>query len=72
MHFWLPGPGAALKDQGHYFFLLSIVVFPNLDSITETFPNLTKQMQGHDVAYAAMMTYLPAGLIGIVLTMNVC
>ena len=25
-------------------------------------------MQGHDVAYAAMMTYLPAGLIGIVLT----
>lgn len=48
--------------------LVSIVVFPNLDSITETFPNLTKQMQGHDVAYAAMMTYLPAGLIGIVLT----
>lgn len=48
--------------------LASIVVFPNLDSITETFPNLTKQMQGHDVAYAAMMTYLPAGLIGIVLT----
>ncbi len=48
--------------------LASIVVFPSLDSITETFPNLTKQMQGHDVAYAAMMTYLPAGLIGIVLT----
>ncbi|MBB3122937.1 SSS family transporter [Mesoflavibacter sabulilitoris] len=48
--------------------LASIVVFPNLNSISETFPNLTKQMQGHDVAYAAMMTYLPAGLIGIVLT----
>ena len=48
--------------------LASIVVFPNLDAISETFPNLTKQMQGHDVAYAAMMTYLPAGLIGIVLT----
>ncbi|WP_336129069.1 sodium:solute symporter family protein [Mesoflavibacter sp. CH_XMU1422-2] len=48
--------------------LASIVVFPNLDTISETFPNLTKQMQGHDVAYAAMMTYLPAGLIGIVLT----
>jgi len=25
-------------------------------------------MQGHDVAYAAMMTYLPKGLLGIVLT----
>ncbi|WP_027878987.1 sodium:solute symporter family protein [Mesoflavibacter zeaxanthinifaciens] len=48
--------------------LASIVVFPNLNAISETFPNLTKQMQGHDVAYAAMMTYLPAGLIGIVLT----
>ena len=48
--------------------LASIVVFPNLNTISETFPNLTKQMQGHDVAYAAMMTYLPAGLIGIVLT----
>lgn len=48
--------------------LASIVVFPNLDAISDTFPNLTKQMQGHDVAYAAMMTYLPAGLIGIVLT----
>ncbi len=48
--------------------LASIVIFPNLDTISETFPNLTKQMQGHDVAYAAMMTYLPAGLIGIVLT----
>ena len=48
--------------------LASIVVFPNLDAISETFPNLTKQMQGHDVAYAAMMTCLPAGLIGIVLT----
>lgn len=48
--------------------LASIVVFPNLNAISETFPNLTNQMQGHDVAYAAMMTYLPAGLIGIVLT----
>jgi len=48
--------------------LASLVVFPTLDSINGTFPNLTTEMQGHDVAYAAMMTYLPAGLIGIVLT----
>jgi len=48
--------------------LASLVIFPTLDSINGTFPNLTAEMQGHDVAYAAMMTYLPAGLIGIVLT----
>lgn len=48
--------------------LASLVIFPTLDSINNTFPNLTTDMQGHDVAYAAMMTYLPTGLIGIVLT----
>ena len=48
--------------------LASLILFPTLESITTAFPNLTTEMQGHDVAYAAMMTYLPAGLIGIVLT----
>ncbi|APG64939.1 Na+:solute symporter [Tenacibaculum todarodis] len=48
--------------------LASLVVFPNIESINTTFPNLSAEMQGHDVAYAAMMTYLPTGLLGIVLT----
>jgi len=48
--------------------LASLIIFPSIESINSTFPNLTENMQGHDVAYAAMMTYLPAGLIGIVLT----
>jgi Na+/proline symporter len=48
--------------------LASLIIFPTLESINTTFPNLNSDMQGHDVAYAAMMTYLPAGLIGIVLT----
>ncbi|MEN3323971.1 sodium:solute symporter family protein [Mariniflexile soesokkakense] len=48
--------------------LASLVIFPTLESINTAFPNLNVDMQGHDVAYAAMMTYLPAGLIGIVLT----
>ncbi len=48
--------------------LASLVIFPTLESINTAFPNLNEDMQGHDVAYAAMMTYLPAGLIGIVLT----
>lgn len=48
--------------------LASLVIFPSLESISTAFPGLNPEMQGHDVAYAAMMTYLPAGLIGIVLT----
>jgi len=48
--------------------LASLVIFPDLKDISNTFPNLSEEMQGHDVAYAAMMTYLPAGLLGIVLT----
>lgn len=48
--------------------LASLVLFPTLDSIAIAFPGLNSEMQGDDVAYAAMMTYLPAGLIGIVMT----
>ena len=48
--------------------LASLILFPTLDHINATFPTLSPEMQGHDVAYAAMMTYLPAGLLGIVLT----
>ncbi len=48
--------------------LASLVLFPNLTDLNNAFPALTAEMQGHDVAYAAMMTYLPAGLLGIVLT----
>ena len=48
--------------------LASLILFPNLTDLNNAFPALTAEMQGHDVAYAAMMTYLPAGLLGIVLT----
>jgi len=48
--------------------LASLVIFPSLESVNTAFPGLNPEMQGHDVAYAAMMTYLPAGLLGIVLT----
>ncbi|MEM6379949.1 MAG: sodium:solute symporter family protein, partial [Bacteroidota bacterium] len=48
--------------------LASLIIFPNLTDLNIAFPELTAETQGHDVAYAAMMTYLPAGLLGIVLT----
>ncbi|MCD8443383.1 sodium:solute symporter family protein, partial [Tenacibaculum finnmarkense] len=48
--------------------LASLIIFPSLESMNQAFPNLSQEMQGNDVGYAAMMTYLPAGLLGIVLT----
>lgn len=48
--------------------LASLILFPTLKSINTAFPELSVAMQGHDVAYVAMMTYLPTGLLGIVLT----
>jgi len=46
--------------------LASLVVFPTVDSLREAFPNLPESILGHDLAYPAMLTYLPAGLLGLV------
>jgi len=47
--------------------LASLVVFPDLTSIKEAFPNVSNDKLGHDLAYSAMLTKLPVGLIGLVL-----
>ena len=47
--------------------LASLVVFPDLASIQETFPNVAEDKLGHDLAYSAMLTKLPSGLLGLVL-----
>ncbi|MCF8346641.1 MAG: Na+:solute symporter, partial [Bacteroidales bacterium] len=47
--------------------LASLVVFPNLDSLLQAFPNVDPQFVKHDLAYPAMLkTFLPAGLLGLV------
>ncbi|MEL6720466.1 MAG: Na+:solute symporter, partial [Bacteroidota bacterium] len=46
--------------------LASLVVFPQLSDIQTVFPNLSDSKLGHDVAYPAMLTMLPAGLLGLV------
>lgn len=46
--------------------LASLVVFPTLDSIAVAFPDLDPGILGHDLAYPAMLTFLPAGLLGLV------
>jgi Na+/proline symporter len=47
--------------------LTSLVLFPDLASIQEAFPNIAEDKLGHDLAYSAMLTKLPSGLLGIVL-----
>ena len=47
--------------------LASMVVFPDLESIQQAFPNVSEGKLGHDLAYPAMLTFLPAGLLGLVL-----
>ncbi len=47
--------------------LASLVVFPTLDDIQAAFPNLDPGTIGHDLAYPAMLTFLPSGWLGLVL-----
>ena len=46
--------------------LSSLIVFPELSDIQKAFPNLPADKLGHDVAYPAMLTLLPSGLLGLV------
>ncbi len=45
--------------------LASLVLYPELSDIASQFPNATL---GHDLGYPAMLTHLPAGLLGLVVT----
>ena len=47
--------------------LASVIVFPTLDSIQAAFPDLDPSVIGHDLAYPAMMSFLPSGLLGLLL-----
>ena len=45
--------------------LCSLLVYPELSDIQKAFPNLDPTLLGHDIAYPAMLTFLPAGFIGL-------
>ncbi|HEX7051911.1 MAG TPA: sodium:solute symporter family protein [Longimicrobiales bacterium] len=46
--------------------LASLVVYPTLDSIRAAFPGLDPSILGHDLAYPAMLVFLPHGMLGLV------
>ena len=45
----------------------SLIVFPDIASLRTAFPNLPEQMIQNDMAYPAMLTFLPPGWSGLVL-----
>ncbi|MGB5698383.1 sodium:solute symporter family protein [Muriicola sp.] len=47
--------------------LASLVVYPDVASIQEAFPMIANDKLGNDLAYSAMLTKLPSGLLGLVL-----
>ncbi len=47
--------------------LCSLVVFPDLESFRTAFPN-AGSIINHDMGYPAMLTFIPSGLLGLVVT----
>jgi solute:Na+ symporter, SSS family len=45
--------------------LASLLVYPQLSDIQKAFPNLDPRLLGHDIAYPAMLKFLPVGFVGL-------
>jgi solute:Na+ symporter, SSS family len=45
--------------------LASLIVFPTLDDLRRAFPNVDPKLINHDLAYPAMLTFLPKGFAGL-------
>jgi SSS family solute:Na+ symporter len=46
--------------------LASLLVYPTLESIQLAFPHIDPSIVRHDLAYPAMLVFLPTGLLGLV------
>jgi len=46
--------------------LASLAVYPTLDSLATAFPNVDPSILRHDLAYPAMLVFVPHGLLGLV------
>jgi Na+/proline symporter len=45
--------------------LASLIIYPELSDIQKAFPNLDPKLLGHDIAYPAMLKFLPVGFAGL-------
>ncbi len=46
--------------------LCSLLIFPDLESLRKAFPHIDPSLVRNDLAYPAMLTFLPHGLLGLV------
>jgi len=44
----------------------SLIVFPELSAIKDQFPHLTQRVLENDIAYPAMLSFIPNGFLGVV------
>ena len=47
--------------------LASLVVYPQLSDLQRSLPNLNPSLIGHDIAFPAMLRFLPVGWVGLML-----
>jgi Na+/proline symporter len=47
--------------------LASLIVYPQLSDIQRSFPHLNPSLVGHDIAFPAMLRFLPVGWMGLML-----
>jgi Na+/proline symporter len=45
--------------------LCSLIVYPQLSDIQAAFPNLDPKLLGHDIAFPAMLKFMPVGFVGL-------
>lgn len=48
--------------------LASLIIYPDVETLAKAFPNLNPRFVKDDLSYPAMLTFLPAGLLGLVVT----
>ena len=67
--------GTLLFNAAHYALrpwpwilvaLSSMLVFPQVSDIARALPHVDASLLGHDMAYPAMLTFIPSGLLGVV------
>jgi Na+/proline symporter len=68
--------GTLLFNAAHYALrpwpwilvaLASLLVYPTLDDIARTFPYVDRALIGNDMAYPAMLRFLPPGVLGLMI-----
>ncbi len=48
--------------------LASLIIYPDVETLARAFPDLNPRFVKDDLSYPAMLTFLPAGLLGLVVT----